>query len=260
MPPPRLFTINNQTKSISQWASHYGICMSSIYKRIKKGWSLEAAITTAESHVKRDIIGKVFGKLTVVAYFDPDWQCRCQCNTMILIPRRYLTRKDNPTRSCGCDFDRAEVMRKVATTHGKYNTKAHKIWCGMRGRCKRQGSYTQRRGIAVCDRWELFENFYADMGDPPKGHTLDRIDTYGDYTPENCRWATMEQQQNNRTNNRLIELNGEVRTLAEWCKIYSIYQNTVYDRVLKGWEIKDALTTPTYRKNKFQRINYDIRN
>ncbi len=76
------------------------------------------------------------------------------------------------------------------------------------------------RGIKVCDRWlEGFHNFFEDMGEKPSpDHSLDRIDTNGDYYPENCRWATREEQQNNRRDNVIVSFNGKEQTLAQWSR------------------------------------------
>ena len=102
------------------------------------------------------------------------------------------------------------------------------------------------RGIKVCDRWrESFEAFYADMGDPPSDqHSLDRRETDGDYTPDNCRWATSEEQQNNRRNNVFLEYDGQRLTVAQWGRKLGLHKNTILQRLARGWSVQDTLTKP----------------
>jgi len=108
------------------------------------------------------------------------------------------------------------------------------------------------KGIKVCERWQnSFSAFYEDMGPRPSHHhSIDRIDSDGDYCPKNCRWATSIEQNRNRGNNTIIEFNGENKTLAEWAEIYKLDRSTITSRIFKyGWSIKDALTTPVGYRN-----------
>lgn len=110
------------------------------------------------------------------------------------------------------------------------NTREHNSWRSMIQRCywAKHVEYTNYggRGIKVCERWLEkpggFKNFLGDMGPRPEGYTLDRINTNGDYTPENCRWATYKTQNRNRRNNATITYNGETHILKEWSEILGL--------------------------------------
>ncbi len=113
------------------------------------------------------------------------------------------------------------------TRHGKSYSRVYSIWRGMMKRCDYPKSVSfylyGGRGISVCGRWRDFSSFSADMGDPPSSiHTLDRVDSNGNYEPLNCRWATHKEQQRNRSNNRHIEIDGVTKTLSEWTEVSPI--------------------------------------
>ena len=127
-------------------------------------------------------------------------------------------------------------------------TPIHMAWRSMRERCtnklhKHWGHYGGR-GISICKRWETFENFANDMGERPSlKHSLDRFpNPDGNYEPSNCRWATSKQQNNNRTNNRLIRIQGILRTMAEWCEVSGVNTRTASSRIRDGWNPIDAVT------------------
>lgn len=106
------------------------------------------------------------------------------------------------------------------------------------------------RGIEVCERWSSYENFLADMGEQPEGLTIDRINPRGNYEPENCRWLDMRGQQNNRSNNRIIECFGERLTLQQWSDRTGIERRTINARIRRlGWPVEEALTrAPSFTK------------
>jgi len=106
--------------------------------------------------------------------------------------------------------------------------------------------YYGARGIRVCDRWlHSFEKFFEDMGPRPSPrHTIERRDNDGDYTPENCYWATWSQQARNRRNNRVVTFNGDTKILSEWADAAGIPVNTLHNRLSRGWSVARALTTP----------------
>jgi len=100
-------------------------------------------------------------------------------------------------------------------------------------------------GITICERWNSFSNFLADMGPKPSPElTLDRIDNDGDYEPGNCRWATSRQQNRNRRDNRRITYQGESLTLPEWAERMSVHVDQIRCRLRRGWSIERTLTAP----------------
>lgn len=101
------------------------------------------------------------------------------------------------------------------------------------------------RGITVCERWREFSNFYADMGAKPPGLTLERIDNDKGYSPENCRWATREEQARNRRSNRLITYEGVTATLAETARRVGMGVTTLRGRLDAGWSVEEAITKPS---------------
>lgn len=129
---------------------------------------------------------------------------------------------------------------KHLVRHGKSKTKIYRIWSDMRSRCQNanNAAYVNYggRGIKVCDKWEDFEAFYADMGEPPKGLSLDRIDNDGPYSPDNCRWADRKTQARNRRHGKKLTLQGETLTVAEWAERSGLAARTIRARLRNGWE------------------------
>lgn len=122
-------------------------------------------------------------------------------------------------------------------------------WRQMVRRCHDTKSAGYRlygaRGVRVCDEWRGdFTAFARDMGERPPGHTLDRIDSAGDYSPENCRWATIKQQNNNRSNVRLVEVDGRMLGIPDACAHFGVNPATAHRRLRLGWSILDAVSTP----------------
>lgn len=156
-----------------------------------------------------NIIGNTYGRINVISfsrlsinsngYKTYYWNCICECGTHKEINGACLKR--GTTKSCGC-LNREETISR-ATKHLLCGTRVYHSWANMKNRCKNESSTQYRwyggRGITVCDRWSEFENFLSDMGLPPSDkHSIDRIDTNGNYEPSNCKWSTMKEQCNNR--------------------------------------------------------------
>lgn len=134
-------------------------------------------------------------------------------------------------------------------------SKEYAAWYSMLDRCYNKAcqawSNYGGRGIIVCDRWlgiEGFNNFCNDMGvKPSPEHSIDRINSNGNYEPNNCRWATDKEQARNRRTNKLISIGEETKSMAEWCEIYDIQYSLVKDRISDGWDPLKALTTKKKR-------------
>jgi hypothetical protein len=195
----------------------------------------------------QDIIGNRYGRLTVIEHLGVRgrrvhyWKCQCDCGKNVESSGDNL--KEGNCKSCGCISKECDWNK----THSMSNTSEYKIWNSMKMRCINSNSesysYYGGRGIKVCDRWiNSFENFYEDMGKRPEGMSIDRIDVNGDYCPENCRWATMEEQSRNKRDNIHIEYKGQTKILTDWAKEINISVQTLYARLTKyGYSVEEAL-------------------
>lgn len=187
-----------------------------------------------------DMEGKVFGKWTVLRRLENDkhgnssWLCRCECGEERAVLGARL--RSGKSQTCGCT--RALSMLQANTTHDGTHHPLYKTWKGMKERCYLESnrSYADYggRGITVCSTWlEDFWAFVRDMGPRPKGTTLDRVDNAKGYSPENCRWATPEEQNSNRRNNRLVFIDGQYKALSQVAREYGITRKALQHRILK---------------------------
>jgi hypothetical protein len=195
-----------------------------------------------------------FDRLTVIAYTGVTvrktslWLCRCICGVEKVIAGTHLI--SGHTRSCGCLNKELTVARN--TTHGLSGIPAYKVWDSMLQRCRnpRDRSFANYggRGIGVCERWEKFENFLGDMGEPPPGMTLDRRENDGDYTPENCKWATRSEQMRNTRQSRILTFKDKSLCVVDWAEILGIDRKVLYKRLDYGWSVEKTLSTPVRRR------------
>ena len=144
------------------------------------------------------------------------------------------------------------MRHKRSKTDNRSSHPLYKRWHDMRQRCENTNHPSYKnyggRGIKLSIRWQDFRCFLEDMGDVPfPKATIERIDNDGDYSPDNCKWATYSEQLRNKRNNRMYTLDGVTQPRIVWCEEYGIDVNTFRARMRNGWELKDALTRPTLK-------------
>lgn len=127
-------------------------------------------------------------------------------------------------------------------------TKEYHIWRGIIARCENPNNKNFHqyggRGISICKEWRNdFTKFLKDVGKKPTPkHTIDRVDSNGNYEPNNCKWSTWKEQQNNKRSNKMLTLNGKSLTVSQWAEQLGVKQGTLYMRVHRGWSDEKILT------------------
>lgn len=199
-----------------------------------------------------DQTGKKFNHLTVMGkHLDPErdnitrWRCRCRCGKITIATTSML--RLGQKKSCGCARNECRI------THGMTHSVEYKTWISILQRCHnpKNSEYHNYggRGILVCARWLAFEYFYTDMGPrPAKGYSIERNNVNGHYDPDNCRWATHEEQVNNKRNNVRYEIDGFVKNITQLAKEVGLNRATVNSRLIRGATIEEALSKPLRKR------------
>lgn len=199
-------------------------------------------------------LGKEIGKLKCIKFIKKDdshryYEFECGfCGATFVTS--YNNVKNGNTKSCGCQH-----YLNRPHTHGKSEDNIYNRWRGILARCEDETAISYPnyggRGIKVCDRWKTFENFYADMGEPPnEDMQIDRIDNDGEYSPENCQWISRLDNIRKQSRVRKFTINGAQYTVQELAEKYNLHPKCLSKRLKMGWELHEALNTPSKTKNK----------
>ena len=196
-----------------------------------------------------NLIDKTFGRLTGIrrvanSGHHTRWLWKCECGEETIAAADKV--KSGHTISCGCAHDAWTIH---GHTYGidKRPTRTYRAWVNMRSRARGYNieayiAHYVSRGIKVCERWQDFANFLDDMGECPKGLSLDRIDNDGDYKPGNCRWATRIEQMANTRKTIRVDINGEIVSLTEAARRAGLPYSTVFHRFKRlGMTPQEAL-------------------
>lgn len=233
-----------------QTAKTEAIRLIALYGRLDKGTgSLTNRSNGGEcgGGIREDLIGQKFGRWVVLELsentisYHSKWLCKCECGTEKIVRAGSLKKGDS--KSCGC------LNKEIITKHGMFGTPIYRIWENIIGKCSNPNHRDYKdyggRGIKICERWnssEGFINFSKDIGERPTDtHRLGRINTNRKFEPSNCKWISSGEHVNNRKNRRELIVDNEAHSLAEWSRISGTKYQTIYDRLLLGWDEKEAV-------------------
>lgn len=209
----------------------------------------------------KDEIGNRYAHLVVIGRAEntkggnAQWLCKCDCGNTCVVNGNNLRRGKQV--SCGC-YGR-QVRKKNDAPAEMTKERLYRIWQRMNYRCYNEHSNRFStyggRGITVCDEWRndyIAFRTWAMQNGYCEELTLDRIDNDVGYEPQNCRWASVKDQQRNRRNNRMITLNGETKCVSEWCEQFGLKPSTVSMRLHYGWTVAEEILFGKKKKG----VNY----
>lgn len=199
-----------------------------------------------------EMIGYRKGTLTVIAFDSlrngrSYWKVQCDCGVVKTM------RSDGMHDYSTCDKCKAEKQRQRMLTHGETKTSLYTTWRGIKSRCYNNKNVSYQsygaRGIKICPEWldnyEAFRDYVTKLPNyNVRGYSIDRIDVNGDYKPGNIRWADTDTQANNKRDNHLMELKGEILTAKQWSNRLGIKYSTIMNRIRMDWSDEEVLTRP----------------
>lgn len=194
-----------------------------------------------------NLTGEKYGRLQVINLLPNTerrvWLCICDCGAYVEAKQERLRAGDK--KSCGCL--KSDILTYRNTTHGMTHSYTYKKWQSMKNRVSHPYKDKNKcyAGIDISPEWDTFEGFYSDMGECPKGYSLDRIDNAKGYNKTNCRWVPLLDQASNTRRNIYINFGGVTKHISAHCRGVGISPDAVWDRVHKlGWSYDKALVTP----------------
>tara|TARA_R100000742_G_C4279692_1_gene105419 strand:+ start:19318 stop:19968 length:651 start_codon:yes stop_codon:yes gene_type:complete len=205
-----------------------------------------------------DLTGMVFERITVKGFSHKKqghayWNCVCSCGSERVINSQRL--KGGATKSCGCLAK--EKARETCLRRAKHNmskrdcrSRIYISWANMKQRClnpsRRDSKWYHDKGISVCDKWLDFSGFLEDMGGNYfEGASLERISNDGGYHKGNCKWVEFSRQSRNKTDNRILNIDGVDMCMADAAEKYNINYNTLRSRIYKlGMDHDQAVKMP----------------
>ena len=196
-----------------------------------------------------DLTGMRFERLSVIGKTRKNgrvaWLCKCDCGNETKPYTTELMR--GRAKSCGCL--QKEIASKTFHKHGQCKSRLYRIWSNMIQRCSNPKNDNYHlygaKGVAVCEEWKDFSVFskWAMESGYSDNLSIDRIETNKGYSPKNCRWATPQEQTDNRECTRYVSFNGKTQTLKRWSEETGIQYGRLLWRISQGWPIEKALTT-----------------
>lgn len=231
------YLYNGQYKTIKEIADSEGIKQKTLEKRIRKcNYNIDEALKKPISHNFKDLTNKNFGLLTAIERCGTRngkalWLCKCECGNYHKTISSSLVL--GLTKSCGC------ICKEKTYIHGLNNTRIQNIWEGIQQRCNNKSApnYNDYGGRGIKNEWVSIEGFYSDMGDPPDGYTIDRINNNGNYSKSNCRWATQSQQTRNSRQSKRWFVKGEwFETALEAAERFDVSKSTIRRWCDGKWE------------------------
>jgi len=205
------------------------------------------------------MIGKKYGMRTVLSEEGLDkngailYLCKCECGKEKIVNGSSIRK----SLSCGCKNYHPSI-------HKLSGTRIYRIWCGILKRCFDKKSpgykYYGARGIGVSEKWKSFPNFFNDMGHPPFGCSVERKNNNEGYSKDNCKWATIKEQNNNKRNIRKITYQGITMNMTEWANHIGTSPPALHHRIVKlGIPIELALSIPFTRSNSAKKFTGEIK-